>query len=634
MPWTTKDSQELYGINYWSGGHFTINKKGHLSVSVNRSNKTDLYQLTLDLKERGIEPPFLIQFPDIVNARIQLLFNCFERAIQEYKYTGKYYGVFPIKVNQQKHLISHIVESGKRNFLGLECGSKAELLIALAYMKYDDTFLICNGFKDRSYIETALLSQKMGKNTFIVVDRFEEISLIIKLSKKLGVQPRIGFRTKLHSSGSGKWMESLGVKSKFGLTPSEIVLGLKKLKKENFIKNLEMLHFHIGSQVPSIQTIKDALKEAMQVFTNIYNMGAKNLHVVDVGGGLGINYDTSGGLTNSSTNYTEQEYANDVVSLIQTFCDENKVPHPHIVTEAGRATVAHSSVLIFNILGTNQIIKRSASTVKVSKEEPRIVREIYDIYKELNKKNLNEFFNDLMEKRKDMVNMMSYGVISLEQRAKGEDICNLIIRKMLHLASQDPEFEHVLESLQNQFSDTYFCNFSIFQSLPDSWASKQIFPVLPIHELDKKPTRKATLVDLTCDSDGKINKFMNAEEGTTKNFLELHDVRGKKDYFLGTFLTGAYQETLGDLHNLFGDTNVVHVSIKNSSYEIQEVVSGDSVEDVLTYIGYNKHYMSHSLRQTLERAIAANRIQKPEARLLMKHCLQMFNSYTYLEDHL
>ncbi len=634
MTWDNKKSTKLYGINNWACGYYRINNDGHVEVTPYGEDgpSLNLFELTRDLYDRGITPPILIRLPDVVKARVDLLANCFQKAIEDCNYKGSYQGVFPIKVNQQSHLIQEIVDFGKERRLGLECGSKPELLIALALMDTEDALIICNGFKDVEYIETALLSQKLGRNTYIVIDRFEELSMVIDAAKKLNIKPKIGFRAKLNAQGSGKWIESSGAKSKFGLTSSEIIFGVEILKREEMLDSLELLHFHIGSQITSIQSIKSSLKEAVRFYTELFSLGAKP-RFLDVGGGLGIDYDGSGGSTDNSTNYDEQEYANDVVSIIQSICEEKNVPAPNIVTEAGRSLVAYSSILIFNVVGENRVAKPNID-VKITEKDSRIVKELFEIYNDLNPDNLNEYYNDLLEKKRDTMNMFSYGVLNLEQRAKAEDLHWAITTKMVKIAKESKDSQDIFWELENELSDTYYGNFSIFQSLPDCWALDQTFPVMPIHRLNESPDRRAILVDMTCDSDGKLDKFIDTEDGGTQGYLEVHELNYNEPYYLGVFLTGAYQETLGDLHNLFGDTNAVHISVCNEGkgYNIEDVVEGDSVEEVLSYVEYNKPELIKKIRRSSEKSIADGKITKQEAKLLMNYYQQALAGYTYLED--
>lgn len=627
--WNIEKSGHLYGISYWGGNYFRINKAGNVDISPlgHEGPKIDLRQLVDDLQERGIRLPILIRFPDIIKTRIDMLAGCFAKAVQDSNFKGSYCGVYPIKVNQQRHIVEQIVQWGQLHRFGLEAGSKPELLITLAMMDTPDALIVCNGFKDPEYIEMALLSQKLGRNTFIVVDRMSELKMIIDASKKLNIRPKIGLRVKLNTQGAGRWAETAGARSKFGLTPSEIVHSVNVLKKEDMLSSLELLHFHIGSQIPSIQTIKSAIKEGARFFTELYAMGATPKYI-DVGGGLGIDYDGSG-KTDSSTNYSEQEYANDVVSSLQAICDEKKIPHPDIISESGRFIVAHSSVLIFDVLGTNEMEKKDFILSNPEKESG-IVKDLWDIYQNVNAKNINEYYNDLIEKKRDTLQLFTYGVLSLEQRAKAEDLYWAIATKMATLAKGSEETEQIVKELERDLSDTYFCNFSVFQSLPDSWALEQVFPVMPIMRLDENPDRRATLVDLTCDSDGHISQFFDTDSGTTQGFLQVHPFEKGKPYYMGAFLTGAYQEILGDLHNLFGDTDAVYVSVNPNGYSIDHVVEGDSVTDVLSFVEYNKPELLERVRRATETSIFKGSLSPSEARLLLKHYEQGLAGYTYL----
>lgn len=630
MSWSIDKSSELYGIHKWGEDFFRINSNGNVELSIEGiENRLDIYQLVQDLRTRGIRVPILLRFPNIVQKRVELINNCFNQAISEYAYKGEYLGVYPIKVNQQRHLVEEIIDFGKFNRLGLECGSKPELLIALATLETKNSLIICNGFKDQEYIETALLSLKLGKNTIVVIDRFAELPLLITASKKLGVKPRIGLRAKLNSPGAGKWVESSGAKSKFGLTPSEIVRAIELLKKEELLNSMELLHFHIGSQIPSIQSIKSSIKEAGRIYTELCSIGAKP-KFIDVGGGLGVDYDGSG-KSDSSTNYSEQEYANDVISIIQNICDEKGFPHPNIVSESGRALVAHGSMIVFDVLGSNEVTKESVGFEPIQSDIP-VVQELFEMYETISKENVNEFFNDLIEKKNDILQMFTFGTITLEQRAKAEDLFWAISTKIYKLIKSDEEFQDIYWKLESELSDTYFCNFSVFQSLPDSWALGQVFPVMPIHRLDTAPKRRATLADLTCDSDGKIKTFIDTETNETQSYLEVHDLNNSEPYFLGVFLTGAYQEILGDLHNLFGDTDAVHISISDSGYSIEHVVHGDTVSEILGYLDYHRPELIERIRKSSEESILKGTLSPQEYKLLMNHYEQGLSGYTYLED--
>lgn len=631
--WSAEKSSEMYGINNWGHGYFRVNQNGNVHVTPcgkSTGASVDLLELTQDLMDRGIRVPIMIRFPDILKARVDLINNCFSKAITEHNYKGQYTGVYPIKVNQQRHLVEELVKHGQGHRMGLEAGSKPELLVVLALMKTQDAVIICNGFKDSEYIETALLSQKLGRHTIIVVDRFEEIHLIVEASKKLGIRPNIGFRVKLNTQGAGKWIDSSGARSKFGLTTVELVEGLEILKSHNMLECLELIHFHIGSQIPIIQNIKSSLKEGVRFFTEVYKQGATNLKFIDVGGGLGVDYDGTG-TSDSSTNYSAQEYANDVVSALQTLCDEKGVPHPNIVTESGRFLTAHHSILVFNVTGTNDLLRHEPPRPATKTDHP-LLQDLQYIYEKLNPTNINECFNDLQQSKQETLQLFTYGVLGLQQRAWAESMYFAIATKMIKLAKTLEDGEGIVEQLSDELCDTYFCNFSVFQSIPDSWAVGQLFPVMPIHRLNERPTVQATLADLTCDSDGKLEKFIDTETGKTKKTMQVHEIKKSEPYFLGVFLTGAYQEILGDLHNLFGDTDAVHVSVTASGYTLDHYVPGDTVTEVLSYVQYRHHSMVESIRQAAEEAIQRGSLSKQEAKLLIKFYEEGLSGYTYLED--
>lgn len=627
--WNSEESAKLYGINTWGGGYFRINKKGNVCVTPQGKlgPQVDMLQLMEDLCERGIRPPILIRFPDIIRSRIQLLASCFSSAIAEYGYKGKYQGVYPVKVNQQNHVVSEIIKHGKMSSLGLECGSKPELLIGLGMIEDMSSLIVCNGFKDSEYIETALLSQKLGRNTIIVVDRFWELTEIVKRAKILEMKPRIGFRAKLESKGSGKWIESSGARSKFGLTPPEIVSGINLLKSENMLDSLILLHYHVGSQINSIQAIKSSIKEGARYYVEMRELGAP-IQYVDVGGGLGVDYDGTGKGFNS-VNYDEKEYANDVVSIIQSVCDEKDTPHPTLVTESGRALVAHHSVLIFNVLGVNELIQKK-NEITVTEDDHEVIHNLFEIYEKISNENLHEFYHDTLQLKNDTHQLFSFGYMNLDQRAKAERIVWGILTKMYQISQGMEDAVEIMETLKQELSDTYFCNFSVFQSVPDSWAVEQLFPVMPIHRLTERPNRRAVLVDLTCDSDGKLDQFIEYEE--KKHALALHEHQETKPYFLGAFLLGAYQEILGDLHNLFGDTDAVTVGINEVGYTIEHVEEGDTVTEVLSYVQYNRGDLVSRMRKATEEGIRNKKITTQEARQLMKNYEDGLSGYTYLEE--
>ncbi len=629
--WNIEDAKQLYGIPTWGSGYFDVNEAGNLIVCPEGKGKpsVDLLELTEELQERGIRCPMLLRFPDITHQRIKLLNQCFGNAIEKYEYKGHYQGVYPIKVNQQRHLIEEIVDIGEEYNLGLECGSKPELLVVLAMMSNPQGLILCNGFKDEEYIETAILSQKLGRNTIIVVERLEELTLISKAAKKFNIPPKIGLRAKLQSKASGRWVDSAGARSKFGLTTSEIFSAFETLKKENMLDSLELIHFHIGSQVPSIKTIKNSLKEGAQIYSELCRLGATP-RFLDVGGGLGVDYDGSAA-TDSSVNYTVQEYANDVVSIIQEVCDEKAVKTPDIVTEAGRALVAHHSALIFDVIGLNRVEMEEAPPA-VNNQEHKVLRELKDIYETLDISNANEYYHDLMDIHENSLQLFTFGILSLAEKAKIDQYFWSISTRMCQIVAKSEDHEDLYIGLKRLLSDTYFCNFSVFQSLPDSWAVGQMFPVVPIHKLNQKPDREVTLVDLTCDSDGKIASFIDMETGEPRNTLSLHSYNPNKPYFLGVFLVGAYQEILGDLHNLFGDTDAVHITITENGYSVSDVVEGDTVGEVLSYVQYNLEKLTGKIRKAAEHSIIEGRMSKIEARTLMRYYQDGLSGYTYLEE--
>jgi arginine decarboxylase len=631
--WNTKKSAELYLIDSWGAGFFGVNDKGNVEVSprghgTSAEGTVDLKELVSDLEQRGLRPPLLIRFPDIVHARIQGIAKSFNTAMTTYDYKGRYKGVFPIKVNQQRHLVEDIVRFGRETCLGLEAGSKPELLVALALMDNQDALLICNGFKDEEYVETALLSQKLGRNTIIVIDRYSELEMIIAASKNLGIRPRIGFRAKLDAKGAGKWVESSGAKSKFGLTASEMVRGVEILEREGLLSSLELLHFHIGSQITALRAIKDSLIEASRVYVELSSLGA-GLKYFDVGGGLGVDYDGSQTNSENSMNYTSQEYANDVVAQIAAACDARNIPHPDIVTEAGRALVAHHSVLVFDVVGSHNI-KTNELPIGIEKETKECIRDLLELLRTLSPKNLNESIQDAFKLRDDTQSLFNLGYLTLKQKAMAERAFWCFCTRALEISETMGRPPEEIATLSRYLADAFYCNFSVFQSAPDTWAVKQLFPVMPIHRLQEAPTRRGILLDLTCDSDGKVDRFIDTKD--EKEALELHPLRAGEDYYIGMFLVGAYQEILGDFHNLFGDTDAVHVSLTPSGHSIEHVIEGDTVNEVLSYVQYDRATLVRQVRSAVEVALAKKTISLEESRMLMRYYEDGLNSYTYL-DH-
>ena len=630
--WNTEMSKKLYGTSVWSNDYFNINKKGNIEVTPfgNKGHKVDLYEIVKDLTQRQIRLPVLVRFPDIIRTQIQSITSCFQKAIKDHDYKGKYHGVFPIKVNQQSHVVKDIVHSSQNHHFGLEVGSKPELLIALSLISNKDSLIICNGFKDKPYIEMALMFQKSGRNVFIVIERMKELSMVLETAQKLKVQPQIGFRLKLHTQSTGKWISSSGSKSKFGLTTTEIVKGAEILKHFHAEKSLKLLHFHIGSQITSIHPIKSAIKEAARVLFELHHLGF-NIQYMDVGGGLGVDYDGSG-QSDSSTNYTAQEYANDIVFHLHSICNEKNIPHPDIVTETGRFLVAHSSLLIFNVVDSHLVENGTKDTqLTPNSQDHTFVHDLFDIYKNLHRTSINESFNDLVEKKKDIHQLFSYGVLNLRQAAKAERIYWMACSKLQNMSENKEDDEDIFQALTSQLTDTYFCNFSVFQSLPDSWALEHTFPVMPIHRLKEKPERHAVLVDLTCDSDGTIHQFMNYENWTNQKYLRVHSLNKNQPYFLAAFLIGAYQEILGDLHNLFGDTEAVHISIHGPhQYSIDHRVEGDNIYNVLKYVQYHRKDLMERIHSSLETSIQNKYLSRKEAGLLLKQFENSLSSSTYL----
>ena len=627
--WTIKDASELYNVDGWGRDFFSINETGHVRVTPQGPGKgaIDLKELVEDLKSRGCNLPILIRFSDILKFRIEQLFGAFSAAISEHDYKGRFRGVYPIKVNQQRHVVEELVEYGAPHGLGIEAGSKPELLVALALHENSDAYILCNGYKDKAFIETALLAQKLGRQVIITVDRAQEIDTIIGCSRELDVRPVIGVRARLSTKGAGKWVESTGDRSKFGLTTGEMVEAVEKLRHEGMLDCLQLLHFHIGSQITAIRAIRDAMREASRIFVELHLMGA-NMRVIDCGGGLGVDYDGSQTNFHSSVNYSLAEYARDIVSEISEACTAKGVPHPDIVTESGRALVAHHSVLVFNVLGSNEILAGQAPEL-VGADEHRIIQQLYETYINVSMKNFQESYHDALQLKEEAVSAFTLGVLGLRERARVEQLFWALCERILKIVRDLPYVPDDLESLEKQLSDTYYCNFSLFQSMPDHWAVNQLFPAMPIERLDQQPTRRAILADLTCDSDGKIDKFIDLRD--VKHFLPLHTLNGEP-YHIATFLVGAYQEILGDLHNLFGDTDAVHVKLTDEGYSAQHVVEGDSVTEVLSYVQYNKDDLIARVRRAVEVALREKRLTMAESGRLMKRYEEGLEGYTYLSS--
>jgi arginine decarboxylase len=627
--WSPAKSAQLYQIHGWGAQYFSVNEDGHIVVrpDPNRDGHINLFELVQHLEARGLDLPLLLRFSDIVAHRIQRINESFQRAIQEYEYQGTYRGVFPVKVNQQRHLIEDIVEYGNRWQFGLEAGSKPELLIALAAMQDVGGLIICNGYKDLHYIETALVAQRFEKTVIVVIERFDEIDLVMKATEKLGIRPILGVRAKLSTKGVGRWANSAGDRAKFGLTTAEMVALVDRLAEADMLDCLQLLHFHIGSQISSIIPIKNAIQEASNFYVELAKLGCK-MGYLDVGGGLAIDYDGSKTDFHASKNYTLEEYAADIVAHVQAACNKANVECPTLVSESGRAVAAHHSVLVFEVVGASEV--RFGEPLEPQAEAHRLIKDLYETYKGISAKNVQESWHDATQAKEEAQNLFKYGYLSLRERAQAERLfwncCEKIMGRVKKLKFVPEE----LWDLERTMSSIYYCNFSVFQSAPDIWAIDQLFPIVPIHRLDEQPTITARLADVTCDSDGMIDLFIDVEED--KHVLEVHEYRQNEPYFIGLFLNGAYQEILGDLHNLFGDTNAVHVRLNDDGYEVTHVVKGDSISDVLKYVEYQPDAMIESVRKQAERSVQSGRLTNQQMRTLMQHYEQALRSYTYLTD--
>jgi arginine decarboxylase len=625
--WTVKDAIDLYNVHGWGREFFTVNEKGHVEVrpAGPAAPGIDLKDLVADLQNRGLRLPILIRFSDILKTCVDQLFGSFRQAIADNDYKGTYRGVYPIKVNQQRHVVEELLEYGRPYNLGIEAGSKPELLVALALQENPEALILCNGYKDRAFIETALLAQKLGRRVIITMDRLGELDTVLAASRDLGIRPVLGVRARLSTRGAGKWVESTGDRSKFGLTAGELMAAVERLRGEGMLDCLQLLHFHIGSQITAIRAHKDALREASRVFVELHGLGAP-MRYIDCGGGLGVDYDGSRTNFHSSMNYSMQEYAADVVSQLAEACNARGVPHPDIVTESGRALVAHHSVLVFNVLGTNEILLGQVPE-SLDKSEHPVIRQLYETYEGITRKNFQESYNDALQIKEEAITAFNLGILDLKARARVEQLFWACCERILKIVRDVPYVPDDLEGLERQLSDTYYCNFSLFQSLPDHWAVRQLFPTLPIHRLDRAPFRRAVIADLTCDSDGKIDEFIDLRD--VKHCLELHPVNGSP-YYIGTFLVGAYQEILGDLHNLCGDTDAVHVRLVGDDYFVDHVVKGDSVAEVLSYVQYTKDDLISRVRRAVETALRDKRLTMAESGRFMGRYEEGLDGYTYL----
>ena len=627
--WTIEDSNELYNISGWGTSYFGINEKGDMYVTPCKDNiQIDLHDVLDELALRDVTPPVLLRFPDILDNRIEKTWSCFKKASDEYGFKGENFIIYPIKVNQMQPVVEEIISHGRKFNLGLEAGSKPELHAVIAVQCQSDSLIICNGYKDQSYIELALLAQKMGKRIFIVVEKLNEIEIISKAAKKLNVRPNIGIRIKLASSGSGKWEESGGDASKFGLTSSELLAALDILEKKGLKDCLRLIHFHIGSQITKIRRIQTALKEASQFYVQLKKMGY-NVDFVDCGGGLGVDYDgTRSPHSESSVNYSIQEYVNDCIYAFVDAADRYGVPHPNLITESGRSLSAHHSVLVIDVLETASLPEMDEE-YEPNESSHKLVKDLYEIWDNLNQRSMLEDWHDAEQIREDALDLFEHGLVDLKTRAEIERMYWSVCREINSLAKSLKHMPEELKGLDKLLADKYFCNFSLFQSLPDAWAIDQIFPIVPLQRLNERPTRSATLQDITCDSDGKIAHFVTSRN--ISNILPVHTLRKNEPYYLGVFLVGAYQEILGDMHNLFGDTNAAHITVKDGHYHIDQIIDGETVEEVLEYVQYNPKKLVRQLEVWVTKSVKQGKISLEEGKEFLSNYRSGLYGYTYLE---
>lgn len=628
--WRIEDSAELYNINGWGLKYFSINEKGHVVVTPREGYASvDLKDVIDELQVRDVEAPVLLRFPDILDNRVEKISRCFKQAAEEYKYEAQNFVIYPIKVNQIRQVVEEIVSHGKKFNIGLEAGSKPELHAVLATNIAENALIICNGYKDKDYVELALMAQKMGRRIYIVVEKHNELVLIAEVAKRLGIRPNIGIRIKLSSSGSGKWEESGGDQSKFGLNSSELLKALDFLEKNHMGDCLKLIHFHIGSQITKIRRIKNALREATQFYVQLSKMGF-GIEFIDIGGGLGVDYDgTRSSSSESSMNYSIQEYANDSISALVDACVKNGLKQPNIITESGRSLTAHHSILIFQVLATTSLPEWNDKE-EVSDKDHELARELYDIWDKLSQPRLFESWHDALQIREEALDLFSLGMLDLKTRSQIEKLFWSIAREVGEIASSMKHAPEELKKISKMLPDKYFCNFSLFQSLPDSWAIDQVFPIMPISRLDEKPTRTATIQDITCDSDGKITNYIS-NHGTS-NSLPVHQIKEKDaPYYIGVFLVGAYQEILGDMHNLFGDTNAVHINVYKDRYEIDQIIYGETVDEVLDYVQYNPKRLVRNVETWVTSSMKAGKITPEEGREFLSNYRSGLYGYTYLE---
>lgn len=629
---TLQEIQQLYGVENWSAGYFDINSKGHITVRPTQGDPrtVDLKELvdTL-LRDRRLQLPLLIRFPQILTSQLRALTNAYQQAITEYGYTAHHYPVYPMKVNPRREVVEEFLRDSARCRVGLECGSKAELYAAIAEEQTPESLLLCNGFKDEAFVKTAMLGVLAGKRVVIVVEKMNELKMVIKVAQQLGAAPWIGLRAKLYSKGSGKWASSGGDSAKFGLTTSEILDCVRLLNEAKLMSNLKVLHFHIGSQITDIKRVKNAMKEAARVYAKLRQIGC-DIEYLDIGGGLGVDYDGSKTRYESSVNYSVQEFANDVVYVVQTICDEENVPHPNLVTESGRFMSAYHTVFITSIRDEIETFAEDKPEITIDEDDPQVITELKELCDSINGKNFAEYYHDALEHKDGLHTQFNLGLISLEDRAKGEvlfwEVCARALAESELSKAPGEEFEHLKKILASK----YLCNFSLFRSAPDSWAIGQLFPIVPIHRLNESPSDYATLVDVTCDSDGKIDRFVDLKD--VKETLELHNWENGEPYYLGIFLTGAYQEVMGSYHNLFGSPNEAHVVVDNNGRShVTKIVTGSRITDMMQFARYDVSLLAESFRKQIAARVTAGALDDASAEQLVKQYVQGASAGTYLE---
>ena len=625
--WSIDESRALYNVEGWGIGYFDINEQGHAVVCPDLARpdrRLDLFNLAMDLGEQGVGLPVLLRFSDILRSRIETLYAAFDHAIRDYEYEGKYTLVYPIKVNQQRHIVEEIVQFGAPHGVGIECGSKPELQAVLALSESPNHMVVCNDYKDEEFMRLALMGQKLGHEVFVVIEQEGELDVLLRVADEMGVTPQAGVRIKLASEGHGRWAESGGEKSKFGLSASELVRVIDKLRDANRLEVLKLIHFHLGSQITDIRYIKSGLQEIARFYAELHTSGVRISHV-DVGGGLGIDYDGSGSTVTASVNYSVQEYANDVVYTLAEMCREVEIPMPNIISESGRALTAHHALLLLDVIDVES--QQDVELPAITDDDHAILHDLQDSYESISGRSAREVYHDATFAKDRAQALFNSGVLSLRARAMAEQLYTATVNKVAVMAQRDrEEYEDIIEELEARLIDRYFCNFSVFQSLPDSWAIDQIFPIMPVHRLEEEPERRGTIQDVTCDSDGKIDRFVGGKQGSPS--LPLHPYRHGEPYILGIFLTGAYQEILGDLHNLFGDTNAVHVRLSESGYEVTDLVHGDTVTEVLNYVQFRASDLLTTFRRKVS---AATSITRQEANTFIADYVAGLEGYTYLE---